>query len=575
MTLVRATAIGSRSALFALALFVAVEVVLWRGHVAAGGNEVPWISSPPVVSGAAVQGGTLTASGGDWHGAHIVFTYTWERCRAEGAQCVPVLGGTDESTASSDAYVLTQADVGREIEVVVVATDPAGSASAVSAPTAAVASVGREVVQGVLASFAVPSPAVGRTQEVYVYLPPGYQPNRLPGYPVLYLLHGYPGGPGSFVGGVPAGPTEDTLLAQGLMRPTILVMPHGTPDAFTETSWVNGIGPDSAWETFLAGDVVGWVDSHFDTVRSAAGRAIAGLSDGGYGALNIALHHPNEFGVVESWSGYAYADPTETWVYGNDARVLSYNSPAELLADAGPALRRAGAFFWLSVGWQDSARFDNAEFASELAAAGIPFSLTLVPGSHLPSVYRAILPSALEAFSRHLGRTNRPPVASATNDHPVMRFTVSEHGPPDAPTVATIADMHVRGGGTLVLTRRLSTGMSSAIAVPRATGTVTLTLGARKLRLALRPNAAVVHTAGDQSATLLALPVSVTASTDPRCPVGASGYVDLEQSPDASGPTNTLALDLRSGCALFVGYDNAAWRNLAAQSFRLRLHGGD
>lgn len=553
----------------AVAIVVAAGTVLSGSGPARGGDEAPWSSSSPAVSGDAVEGGTLTASSGTWHGAHIVFTYTWERC-SPGSACAPILGGSDQSEDPSDSYALTQADVGSEIEVAVTATNPTGSASATSAPTAVVTAVGAQVAQGTLRSFAVWSPAVGRTQPVYVYLPPGYNPARRPGYPVLYLLHGNPGGPGSFVGGVPAGPTEDALLAHGRMRPTILVMPLGGPDTMTETSWANGVGPGSAWETFLARDIVGWADGHFDTLPDTSGRGIAGLSDGGYGALDIALHHPGEFGVVESWAGYEHADPTEVSVYGDDPHLLAYDSPAEVLPGEAMALRRAGTFFWITVGWQDAERFDNAQFASELAAAHLASTSTVVAGSHLPSFYRSILPGAFEAASRHLGVRTRTAGTSSPRGSSTLRVGVAQQGAPDEPGDDAFATMAVRGSGDLVLAHRLG-DQGAVVSAPLATGTLSVTLGAMALTLALDPYAAAAHVSGAETATLVSLPVTVRASSDPSCPVGAGGYVDLEHRVDAAGATDTLVLDFRPRCGFRVGFDDAPWRQLAGTTFDLRF----
>ena len=554
----------------AVAVVLAAGTVLCQGSTALGGNEAPWSSSPPVISGADVEGGTLTASSGTWHGADIVFTYTWERCGATGSACAPILGGSDQSEDPSDSYALTQADVGSEIEVVVTATNPTGSASTTSAPTAAVAAVGEQVAQGSLRSFAVWSPAVGRAQPVYVYLPPGYDPSRRPGYPVLYLLHGNPGGPGSFVGGVPAGPTEDGLLARGRMRPTILVMPLGGPNTTTETSWANGIGADSAWETFLARDVVGWVDNHFDALPNASDRGIAGLSDGGYGALDIALHHPGEFGVVESWAGYEYADPAETSVYGDDPRVLAYDSPAEALPGEAATLRRAGTFFWITVGWKDAERFDNVQFASELAAAHLASTSTVVAGSHLPSFYRSILPSAFEAASEHFGVLARSTGPSSARGSSILRFDVAQHGAPDEPEDGAITTIAVHGRGALILAHRLG-DRETVDSAPVATGTLSVTVGTTALTLELDPHAAAVHVAGAQTATLVSLPVTVRASSGASCPVGVDGYVDLEHLVDAAGTTNTLVLDFRPRCGFRVAFDDAPWRRLTGTTFHLRF----
>lgn len=188
---------------------------------------------------------------------------------------------------------------------------------------------------------------------MYVYLPPGYRRDRR--YPVLYLLHGSPGGPGSFVTAVPAPMVEDELLAQRRIHPLILVMPQGTPDPATETAWVDGVASGSAWETFLSRDVVHLVDACFATDATGHGRGLAGLSDGGYAALNIAFHHPGQFDLVESWSGYQHADPSLTTVYGSDSRRIAYDSPAVYLTHVAAELRRQGVFVWQYIGSRDSA----------------------------------------------------------------------------------------------------------------------------------------------------------------------------------------------------------------------------
>src|SRR5262249_56451647 len=107
-----------------------------------------------------------------------------------------------------------------------------------------------------------------------------------------------------------AGVVEDELAAKPAIRPMILVMPFGSSSRFTDTEWANGVRANSGWETFLARDVVGAIDRRYRTIRSGSARALAGLSEGGYGSLNVGLHHPREFRVLESWSGYQRAADT-------------------------------------------------------------------------------------------------------------------------------------------------------------------------------------------------------------------------------------------------------------------------
>src|SRR5207302_956945 len=84
----------------------------------------------------------------------------------------------------------------------------------------------------------------------------------------------------------------------------------------------NGVTPGEDWATFVSRDVVDAIDTDYRTIASPAGRAIAGLSEGGYGAVNIALQYPNEFRVVESWSGYMRAAHDHS-IFGRDLTGLS------------------------------------------------------------------------------------------------------------------------------------------------------------------------------------------------------------------------------------------------------------
>src|SRR5438105_15586385 len=131
--------------------------------------------------------------------------------------------------------------------------------------------------------ISVTSPALGgRDQEVYVFLPPGYSVHPAKRYPVLYLLHGFPGRPLAFLLTVRLGVVEDELVARNKAQPVILVMPFGSTGTFTDKEWANGVGQGEGWATFVARDVVRAIDSQYRTIATRSGRAIAGLSEGGY-----------------------------------------------------------------------------------------------------------------------------------------------------------------------------------------------------------------------------------------------------------------------------------------------------
>ncbi len=259
------------------------------------------------------------------------------------------------------------------------------------------------VSRGRAERFYVRSAALGgRSQPVDVYLPPGYAAHPGERYPVLYLLHGFPGRPGAFLRTVRAGVVEDVLLARRRMRPLLLVMPFGSTGTFTDEEWADGVRPRSGWETFVARDLVRAVDRRYRTIPDGAHRALAGLSEGGYGALNIGLHHPGEFRVLESWSGYERAARVRS-IFGADPRRLAWNSPALTLPRAAAALRRAHVFVWLYSGSSDPFRGENRDFAAELGALGVAHRFRLVRGGHTWAIWRAQAANALLAASRHLG----------------------------------------------------------------------------------------------------------------------------------------------------------------------------
>ncbi|MDT7572353.1 MAG: hypothetical protein QOE05_2527 [Actinomycetota bacterium] len=143
------------------------------------------------------------------------------------------------------------------------------------------------------------SPALGRPVDIRILLPRDYSPARH--YPVLYLFHGTSGRASDWVQAGGAAATTDGL-------PLITVMPdagfNGDGGGWF-TDWVDATtseGP-SKWETFHIADVVPWVDANLSTIRHRNGRAIAGLSQGGFGSTTYAARHPDMFSSVASFSG--------------------------------------------------------------------------------------------------------------------------------------------------------------------------------------------------------------------------------------------------------------------------------
>ena len=255
---------------------------------------------------------------------------------------------------------------------------------------------------GTVRRVLVPSTALGgRRQEAYVYLPSGYAQHPSRRYPVLYLLHGFPGRPLAFLDTVQMGIVDDVLTARHQAQPLILVLPFGSTSTFTDEEWVNGTSPHNGWATFVARDLVRYVDAHFRTIPRAAGRAIGGLSEGGYGAIDIALHHPREFSVVESWSGYQRPDRLRA-IFGSKLQLLAANDPRRLLPRVAPELRKLGTYFWFYSGSTDPLRRQNAAFARELTVERLPHRYFEVFGGHNWALWRDNARAADEAAATRL-----------------------------------------------------------------------------------------------------------------------------------------------------------------------------
>lgn len=137
------------------------------------------------------------------------------------------------------------------------------------------------------------SPSMKKNIKAVVVLPDSYQPANKR-YPVIYLLHGYSGDYSNYIKNVPKIKNYSDSLS------IIFVCPDGNYG-----SWYFDSPIDSTWkyETYVASELVHWVDEHYATQKDRKGRAITGLSMGGHGALYLAFRHQDTFGAAGSMSG--------------------------------------------------------------------------------------------------------------------------------------------------------------------------------------------------------------------------------------------------------------------------------
>ena len=226
-----------------------------------------------------------------------------------------------------------------------------------------------------------------------VILPASYDDRPHRRFPVIYFLHGLPADASAYRG--------NTWLANTMSKvgPAILVLPQGARDADTDPEYLNW-GSGRNWENYIARELPGYIDAHFRTIRSPAGRAIVGVSAGGYGATIVGLHHPGTFSVIESWSGYFHAtDPTGTQPLARGPAANAHNLLTQL---------RKSTFFAFYVGRGDD-RFlaENQRLDRELAEAHIRHIFKVYPGAHETTVWQAHAVAWLRLALRHLAAPKR------------------------------------------------------------------------------------------------------------------------------------------------------------------------
>jgi putative tributyrin esterase len=288
------------------------------------------------------------------------------------------------------------------------------------------------------------SDALGVDKSVVVYLPRGYDSQTARRWPVFYYLHGLGGNETNWVQNGKLDATADQL---GLAA--IVVMPDGDDGFYVDSSFPidyercmkDGAGlfmpgqqpPDTtcvrtrSYETYIAKDLVGWVDGRYRTIASRDGRAIAGLSMGGFGAMHLGLRHPGLFAAAASHSGAIgllfrgprpfapgksevltdvsgwgkAVGPIGVWiqnVLSSDIAAWKAHDVVELAGkDPGKVA------LYLDCGTEDEfALQDNLQYVHEaLTAKGIKHEYYLGPGKHDFAFWSERVPKSLAFLREH------------------------------------------------------------------------------------------------------------------------------------------------------------------------------
>lgn len=257
------------------------------------------------------------------------------------------------------------------------------------------------IPSGRVATERFSSPALGRSADYVIYLPPGYSGAASRGvrFPVLYLLHPPADSARAYVQIGALAVRMDALIAARRFPPFIVVMPNAHTSRYgDDTEWANARA--GRYEDLVL-DCVRAVDHRWSTSPQRADRGIGGLSEGGYGAANVALHHLRTFGVMESWSGYFTQTPSAAFT-GASPAALRANSPSNYVGSLSPKLGRLPLRVFLYQGRADHSSHlaGMLTFAAQLRAAGADVHVAVYRGGHNWRVWRTHMPAML-SFAGH------------------------------------------------------------------------------------------------------------------------------------------------------------------------------
>jgi enterochelin esterase family protein len=239
----------------------------------------------------------------------------------------------------------------------------------------------RNVPHGTVKSVAYKSKSLGTDRKAMVYLPPDYERSTT-SYPVLYLLHGAGSDETSWTQRGQAHVILDNLIADGKLKPLVVVMPFGfaaarAPGAARGDAAENKMQREGFTKDFL-GDVIPLIESTFRVFADRDHRAIAGLSLGGAQALALGLSHTELFSRIAAFSpAMGAANNPATGGVDFDA----------VLTDAAK-INAQVKFLWVSCGTEDTLFESVRQFSNQLSQHKVDHIWRVTGGAHTYPVWQ-------------------------------------------------------------------------------------------------------------------------------------------------------------------------------------------
>lgn len=255
----------------------------------------------------------------------------------------------------------------------------------------------QQVPHGTVSMRWYESPTLNMTRRMAIYTPPGYEKGKKK-YPVLYLLHGMGGDENAWLNFGRSAQILDNLIAQGKIQPMIVVMPNGnaSQEAAPGYSSRNFYKPTMMLPKTMEGsmemsfpDVVKFVDNNYRTIKKKSGRAIAGLSMGGFHSLHIAKEYPDMFDYVGLFSAAIMPfDEVSSPIYNNMDEKL------KIQFDKKPKL------YWIGIGKTDFLYKANVEYRQKLDEKGYKYTYFENEEGHIWKNWRIYLTEFMQLIFR-------------------------------------------------------------------------------------------------------------------------------------------------------------------------------
>ncbi len=240
-----------------------------------------------------------------------------------------------------------------------------------------------------------PSFAMSRELTAVVVTPEGYAAGSQ-SYPVVYVLHGYSGGPFDWINHMDLGTLSDQYQY-------ILVCPDGGYNGWYIDS---PFQPESQYATYIGGELVRWIDDHYRTIAERGGRAITGLSMGGHGALYLAAKYSSNYCAAATMSGVVDLNATSK----RYELIEKIGSPEEYprrweqssVVNLTAIYNASGMELMVDCGVDDQFIAANRDLHQRLLASGVEHNYIERPGGHSWDYWVNALPDHLEFFSNYL-----------------------------------------------------------------------------------------------------------------------------------------------------------------------------